>query len=147
DCLPRVGDTVSTLSRFRSTGRAPWFRTSARSLAFCSLKLPVIWPVPLQIGDWTEGAEMVSRSSVMASSFIGGLCVWSCVVTPQNRLEPLFVRSNWMSQPTGVPEVACVLYTAVDLAMASPVIFTGPSLLRWQESNEVQGCCVSGLPR
>ena len=121
DCLPRVGDTVSTFSRFRSTGRAPWFSTSARSLACDSEKLPVIWPLPLQIGDWITGAVTAFRSSTMAS------CLpCSCVETLQNVADPAPVRLKLICHPAGFPLEGCVLYTAVDLEMASPVTCTGP---------------------
>ena len=86
--------TVRVWSFVSWTGRAPAFSTVARSFARCSVKLPVITPVPFVIGDCTVGAEMTSLSRMIAS------CLpWSCVVTSPKTPLPSFVRSKLICQP------------------------------------------------
>ena len=67
DSWPSVGLTVTICWRVSCTGSAPAFSTVARSFACCSVKLPVITPVPPVMADWTVGAEMTTWSTTIAS--------------------------------------------------------------------------------
>src|SRR3954462_15512527 len=125
DSLPRVGLTVSSCCLVSSTGRAPSFSTSARSLASCSVNEPEIWPRPFGICSLIVGADSTWRSSTMASCWLTRRWVMS-----ENLAAPALFISKSISQPTfqftDVDDA--VRYTAVALEMASPVISTGPSV-------------------
>ncbi len=50
-------------------GSAPARRSSARSLALCTVKLPSMMPAPPRIGSLMTGAEITLLSSTMAKGF------------------------------------------------------------------------------
>ena len=50
----------------RLAGSAPARSSTARSLALCGVKLPLIWPEPPVIGCWMTGAVITWLSSTMA---------------------------------------------------------------------------------
>ena len=57
----------------KDSGRAPYLRTLASSVADCWLKLPEISARPPGIAELTDGAEITSPSSTMANWFSGRL--------------------------------------------------------------------------
>src|SRR4051812_25142152 len=72
--VPSVGETVSASCCWKVSGRAPYFRTLARSWASFWVKLPVIWVWPL-IVPWIAGAEITLPSSTNATLLLAALGV------------------------------------------------------------------------
>jgi hypothetical protein len=87
------------------------------------VKLPVISPEPLVIGDWIVGADWTTPSSTMASCF-----PLRRVVTSANFDVPPLFSVNATRHPglltVWLPED--VRYWACALDRSAPVISTGP---------------------
>ena len=69
ESFPSVAETVSTVCGCSCTGRAPYFRTRARSLASRWVKFPVISPRPLNCWALIWGADCTTPSRSMATCF------------------------------------------------------------------------------
>ncbi len=134
DWAPRVGLTVWTDCRVSSTGRAPAFSTVARSFASCSVKLPVISPLPV-ITPFTTGFEMIVRSTAIAIWFWGGCAFNAARVASSNFAEPVPLSWN-VTTHCVTPVFGSLLSCAEAFVMSLPVMITGPS---WTLS-----FCVSG---
>src|SRR3954453_6669517 len=108
---PRVADTLLTSEMSKASGSAPYFRTLARSVAVCWVKLPEIWAAPPGIAVLTEGAEIDLPSRTIANRFIGSVLVASARVAFSNWVEPsaLNCRLTTHSIPfCGMPALALV---------------------------------------
>src|SRR4051794_12815054 len=109
--LPRVADTLLTSEMSNASGSAPYFRTLARSVAVCCVKLPEICAAPPGIAVLTEGAEIDLPSRTIANRFIGSVLVASARVAFSNCVEPsaLNCRLTTHSIPfCGMPALALV---------------------------------------
>ena len=83
ESAPRLAPTVRSSITVSLAGSAPERSSTARSLARCTVKLPLICPVPPRIGSRMTGAETTLLSSTMAN----GRPTFSCV-TLAKRLAP-----------------------------------------------------------
>ena len=63
---PRPGPTTRRSTTVNFAGSAPARSRTDRSLACCTVKLPVIWPDPPVIAERITGAETTSLSSTIA---------------------------------------------------------------------------------
>ncbi len=63
---PRPGPTTRRSTTVNFAGSAPARSSTERSLAWATVKLPVIWPEPPVIGVLMRGAETTSLSSTIA---------------------------------------------------------------------------------
>ena len=95
-------------------------------MACCSVKFPVMMPLPAVIGLWTTGFEMIVRSTAIAIWFVGGGWFTAAVVAAANLLAPSLSRVNATAHcvigSVCVPPVSC----AEAFVMLLPMITTGP---------------------
>ena len=98
----------------------------ARSFASCSVKLPLISPLPV-ITPFTTGFEMIVRSTAIAIWFWGGGAFRAARVACSNFAEP--VPFSWKATTHWVTLVfGSLLSCAEAFVMSLPVMMTGPRL-------------------
>ena len=89
ESAPRLAPTVRSSMTVSLAGSAPERSSTARSFACCTVKLPLICPVPPRIGSRMTGAEITLLSSTMAK----GSPTFSWVTLPK-RLAPAASKRN-----------------------------------------------------
>ena len=108
---PRVADTLETSDTSKDSGRAPYLRMLASSVADCWLKLPEISARPPGMAALTDGAEMTSESSTIANWFSGGCRVARVPVALSKAAAPSLLNSRFTTHWTwfcGTPADAVV---------------------------------------
>src|SRR3954451_8766583 len=124
---PRVALTSWTWPASKVSGRAPYLRTLARSVASDWVKFPVICAWPPTIGPLlSAGAETTRPSSTMPKRLSGSLCWASRRVGSANLGRPLPVKFRLTCQPPVATPWLLLASPAEALLTSVPRTSAGP---------------------
>ena len=128
--LPSVGEIVSTSPVSNDSGSAPYFSTSARSLASFLVNDPEICALPSTIAVDDVGEDSTSPSRVMENSF-GGLALLAITGDGGELVVPLLLNCRLISQPPPVVSspASADLISVPRTAAGSSRYFAEPSRL------------------